>query len=173
MRSILLCGLMIIPNIQAAEAPAADSSSTSSVLTYISDCLTSRWLGYTALAALGVYGLYRLALYITYQEEGRLFQEHPQDPESFAVSKRDAGHIHALIDAMEQDIEHFQEQPERVNALLFDDFDDHETANGCEGVRSAFCVLYEQSVQHPENKPFLYEFVMIFRQAIEDAMVIA
>ena len=174
-KSLLLVLISVAPGIVASENQIGDVSSQPSADSYLScvtSCLNYRWIGAAALACLGAYGVYRYLATEIEKEEERVFQEHTQEPETFTVSEKDSSKVHLLIEAMEEDIIAFQTQPIHVQSLQLSDFDDEEMANGCEGVRSAFCVLYEQSVQHPENKPFLDEFVMIFRQAIEQAMIV-
>lgn len=162
-------------NLGAQASCAASQSSNQLPTSYasrITSCVKTRLFGYVALAGVGLYGLYRLAVHLMYQEEERMFEEH-QELETLTVSKKDFDMVNALIDAMEQDVMLFDEQPNQVKSLELAEFDDEQTANGCEGMRSAFCALYEQSFRHPESKAFLEEFVMIFRQAIDDAMVVA
>lgn len=175
---IVFLGLtsVLIASEKSSEMLSPESSTNITVVSpsYVSRiaaCVQTRLFGCVALAGAGIYGLYRWAIHLMYQEEERMFDDH-QELEKMAISKKDFDMVHALIDAMDDDVTCFDAQPSRVNNLELSDFDDEEMANGCDGVRSAFCALYEQTVRHPDNKPFLEEFVMIFRHAIDDTMVV-
>lgn len=160
----LLMLLTVIPMIEAAEG--------SSLLNQAVACMKNRWVIAGTAVAVGTYVAYRWLASEVEQEEERVFEEHAQENETFEVTKKDAEKIYALIDAMEKDIQDFKDQPERSSACVTDGFDDPEFGNGCEGFKSAFCILYEQTKAHPENKPFLEEFLMIFKQVIDQNMIV-
>lgn len=159
---------------QNIASSSADSCGVSLYLSSLISCTKTRLFGGIVLGGAALFGLYKLVSNMIYQEEERVFEEHRSvELEPYAVSKKDYGMICDLIDAMEQDIQQFSEQPLRVKGLELVEFDNEEMANGCKGMRDVFCTLYEQCVLEPENKPFLKEVVVIFKQTVEEGMVVA
>ena len=174
---LLVVGMSLASGISASEnqndsTGAPDSLQATSYVTRIVSCVKANIFATVALAGLGAYGLYTLATRLIHQEEERIFEEHEQ-PESYLVTKKDYDMVCALIDAMEKDMVQFDAQPSRVKSMAFDTFDNVEMANGCEGMRNVFCTLYEQCVQEPDNKLFLQEIITIFKQTVEENMVVA
>jgi hypothetical protein len=164
--------LMLAVSLGVADCQAQDA--TSSYINSITAFVKKPAFGVAVLAGLGIgYAIYAYVCSAIRQQEDRILHEQSYELETFAVSSKDSRNVYALINAMEQDVMHFDEEPTAVLNVNLSDFDNVETGNACEGMRSAFRVLYEQSKQHPEEKQFLDEFVMIFKQAIDQTMVVA
>lgn len=169
----LLLSILLVGTVCCIDASDEQAPSIFSFGSKVISLVKAPLFGYTALAGLGLFGLYKLASYLLYQEEERMFDEHAQSFEPYVVTKKDFGMICDLINAMEHDMVQFAEQPSRVKGLELVEFDNEEMAKGCSGMRDVFCTLYEQCILEPENKAFLEEVIMIFKQTVEEGMVVA
>lgn len=167
------CMLLALLMSSALSFSATEGQNTSSCASAIMSGVSVRLLGGAVLAGAGIFGLYKLMTHFIYKEEERIFNEHAQELEPQSVTRKDFGMICDLIDAMEQDIAQFVDQPSCVKSLEFIGFDDEKMEDGCKGMREIFCTLYEQCIQEPENKAFLEEIIMIFKQTVEEGMVVA
>ena len=168
---LLVMCLGMVSGISAGDAPLP--AQAGSYMSQVFSSAKTKMFGYVALAGAGVFGLYKLATYALHQEEERMFDEPEEELEAYEVSQRDLDTVRMLIEAMEKDTILFDAKPSCVNGLEFGEFDNEEMASGCKGLREAFCAVYEQCQLEPENKPLLEEFVMIFKQTIDEKMVAA